>query len=76
MSPVRIKLRRLQARVFHNDRRFRVLVAGRRFGKTFLAITELCRVVRGSYLPAGQADCVEATQRDYTSVLGGQAKRE
>ena len=47
MSAVRIKLRRLQARVFHNDRRFRVLVAGRRFGKTYLAITELCRAAWG-----------------------------
>lgn len=40
MDPVQIKLRRLQARVFHNQRRFRVLVAGRRFGKTYLALTE------------------------------------
>ena len=47
MSPVRINLRRLQGRVFHNDRRFRVLVAGRRFGKTYLAITELCRAAWG-----------------------------
>jgi hypothetical protein len=29
--------------VFCSDRRFRVLVAGRRFGKTFLALVELCR---------------------------------
>lgn len=47
MSPVEIKLRRLQGRVFHSDRRFRVLVAGRRFGKTYLAITELCRAAWG-----------------------------
>ncbi len=48
MTPVRIELRRLQGRVFHNDRRFRVLVAGRRFGKTYLAITELCRAAWGT----------------------------
>lgn len=47
MAPVEIKLRRLQGRVFSNDRRFRVLVAGRRFGKTYLAITELCRAAWG-----------------------------
>ena len=47
MSAVRIRLRHLQAEVFHNDRRFRVLVAGRRFGKTYLAITELCRAAWG-----------------------------
>jgi hypothetical protein len=43
MSRVESKLRKLQGRGFDNDRRFRVLVAGRRFGKTYLAITELCR---------------------------------
>lgn len=47
MSRVHIHLRRLQAQVFHSDRRFRVLVAGRRFGKTYLAITELCRAAWG-----------------------------
>ena len=47
MSPVQIKLRRLQGKVFHSDRRFRVLVAGRRFGKTYLAVTELCRAAWG-----------------------------
>jgi hypothetical protein len=29
--------------VFKCDKRFRILVAGRRFGKTFLALVELCR---------------------------------
>lgn len=33
--------------MFHSNRRFRVLVAGRRFGKTYLAITELCRAAWG-----------------------------
>lgn len=38
-----IKLKRPQWEVFRCDQRFRVLVAGRRFGKTFLAMVELCR---------------------------------
>ena len=42
-----IKLKRLQWAVFRSDRRFRVLVAGRRFGKTFLAIVELCMAALG-----------------------------
>ncbi|HLK33966.1 MAG TPA: terminase family protein [Terriglobales bacterium] len=40
---MRIRLQESQGRVFTCDQRFRVLVAGRRFGKTFLALTELCR---------------------------------
>jgi hypothetical protein len=36
-----------QGKVFHCKQRFRVLVAGRRFGKTFLALTELCRAAWG-----------------------------
>jgi hypothetical protein len=32
-----------QFTVFQSDSRFRILVAGRRFGKTFLALVELCR---------------------------------
>jgi hypothetical protein len=38
-----ISLKPAQSRVFICDRRFRVLAAGRRFGKTYLACTELCR---------------------------------
>ena len=38
-----IKLKRPQWKVFRCKQRFRVLVAGRRFGKTFLALVELCR---------------------------------
>jgi hypothetical protein len=36
-----------QWKVFLNDQRFRVLVAGRRFGKTFLALVELCQAAWG-----------------------------
>ena len=38
-----ILLRPAQMRVFTCDKRFRVLVAGRRFGKTYLAAVELLR---------------------------------
>ena len=44
-----IELKPPQWEVFLCDRRFRVLVAGRRFGKTYLAMVELIRAasVRG-----------------------------
>ena len=42
-----ISLKPAQSRVFICDRRFRVLAAGRRFGKTYLACTELCRAAMG-----------------------------
>ena len=38
-----IWLKPAQSRVFNCDRRFRILAAGRRFRKTYLACTELCR---------------------------------
>jgi hypothetical protein len=40
-------LRAAQGRVFTCDKRFRVLVAGRRFGKTHLALVELLRAACG-----------------------------
>jgi hypothetical protein len=39
----RVLLKPNQWTVFECDARFRILVAGRRFGKTFLALVELCR---------------------------------
>jgi hypothetical protein len=38
-----VKLKPPQCTVFTSEARFRVLVAGRRFGKTFLSLIELCR---------------------------------
>jgi len=38
-----IRLKPPQWEVFNCDSRFRILVAGRRFGKTYLAMVELCR---------------------------------
>jgi hypothetical protein len=45
---VKVELRQAQWDVFTSDRRFRVLVAGRRFGKTHLALVELCRAAWGN----------------------------
>jgi hypothetical protein len=44
---VNISLKAAQATVFECDKRFRVLVAGRRFGKTYLAMVELIRAAWG-----------------------------
>src|SRR5258708_31591614 len=38
-----ITLKSPQWTVFNSHARFRILVAGRRFGKTFLSLVELCR---------------------------------
>jgi hypothetical protein len=40
---MQVNLKPPQGRVFRHAARFRVLAAGRRFGKTYLALTELCR---------------------------------
>src|SRR6202049_94241 len=40
---MKIRLKDPQWAVFGCDQRFRVLVAGRRFGKTYLALVELCQ---------------------------------
>lgn len=44
---VEVKLRAAQMEVFRCEKRFRVLVAGRRFGKTHLALVELLRAAWG-----------------------------
>ena len=43
-----IRLKPPQWMVFNCGSRFRILVAGRRFGKTYLALVELCRSAWGS----------------------------
>ena len=40
-TTIDISLKNAQAQVFHSKKRFRVLVAGRRFGKSYLACIEL-----------------------------------
>ena len=42
-----VRLKPPQATVFASDQRFRVLVAGRRFGKTYLALVELFQAAWG-----------------------------
>src|SRR5436309_12107299 len=44
---MKIDLSATQAQVFRCSQRFRVLVAGRRFGKTYLALVELCQAAWG-----------------------------
>lgn len=43
MGPTQMRISRPQGRVFFSTARFRILVAGRRFGKTHLAVAELIR---------------------------------
>jgi Terminase large subunit, T4likevirus-type, N-terminal len=45
---VKVTLKRPQWTVFRSQQRFRVLAAGRRFGKTYLALTELCQAAWGT----------------------------
>jgi len=42
-AQVKVRIRHLQGQVLRSDRRFRVLVAGRRFGKTNIALLEMFR---------------------------------
>ncbi len=46
-TEIAIELRPAQMEVFECEKRFRVLVAGRRFGKTYLATIELLRAALG-----------------------------
>ena len=43
-----VRLKPPQWTVFCSNQRFRILVAGRRFGKTFLALVELCQAAWGA----------------------------
>ena len=54
-----------QADVFNCDSRFRILVAGRRFGKTFLALQEL---IRGAGSPGKLAWYVAPSYRQAKSI--------
>jgi hypothetical protein len=62
---VKILLKPPQAKVFGCQERFRVLVAGRRFGKTFLALTEL---IRAAWEPGRKAWYVAPTYRQAKRV--------
>jgi Terminase large subunit, T4likevirus-type, N-terminal len=62
---MKIKLKPPQGKVFRCKQRFRVLVAGRRFGKTYLALTELIRAAWG---PGRSAWYVAPTYRQAKRV--------
>jgi hypothetical protein len=51
--------------VFTSDARFRILVAGRRFGKTYLSLVELCRA---AWSPGGLAWYVAPTYKQAKRV--------
>src|SRR5579872_5984565 len=60
-----VVLKRPQWTVFRCSSRFRVLAAGRRFGKTFLALNEL---IRAAWVPGGKAWYVAPTYRQAKRV--------
>jgi hypothetical protein len=60
-----VRLKRSQGKVFICPERFRVLVAGRRFGKTYLALIELIRAAWG---PGRKAWYVAPTYRQAKRV--------
>ena len=62
---MKVRLKPSQGKVFRCPERFRVLVAGRRFGKTFLALTEL---VRAAWGPGRKAWYVAPTYRQAKRV--------
>ncbi len=60
-----IRLKARQGKVFRSEQRFRILVAGRRFGRTYLALTEL---IRGAWGPGRIAWYVCPTYRQAKRV--------
>ena len=81
---MKVLLKPPQWTVFDCPERFRVLVAGRRFGKTFLALTELVRAAWGQgrkvwyiapNLSASEARCLEGAEANDQTILGWQTQR-
>jgi hypothetical protein len=66
-----ITLRRPQMEVFRCPKRFRVLVAGRRFGKTQLALVEL---LRAACEPGREAWYVAPTERQAKQIAWDRLK--
>jgi hypothetical protein len=69
---MKVTLKKPQWKVFRSPQRFRVLVAGRRFGKTYLALTELCRAAWG---PNRLAWYLAPTYRQAKRVVWKQLKQ-
>jgi hypothetical protein len=67
-----VSLKPRQSRVFANDSRFRVVAAGRRSGKTFLACAELIRAACG---PGRMAWYVAPTYRQAKRVCWNPLKQ-
>ena len=81
---VEIGLRPAQMNVFRCDKRFRVLVAGRRFGKTHLALVELLRAAWGkrsnglvhrAQLSSGKANRMGSVEAVNGTLLERKAER-
>ena len=67
-----IELRSPQWEVFLNDARFRILVAGRRFGKTFLSLVELCQA---AWSPGRLAWYIAPTYKQASVSLGNRSSK-
>ena len=68
---MRVQLKAAQGRVFCHPARFRVLAAGRRFGKTYLALTELCRA---AWSPGRKVWYVAPTYKQAKRIAWGPLK--
>ena len=70
--PTEIQLTKPQFEVYSSTARFRVLVAGRRFGKTYLSIPELIRMANG---PDREAWYIAPTYRQAKQIAWKQLKK-
>ena len=78
-----LKLRHAQSEVFNSNKRFRVLVAGRRFGKSSLACIELFLkavnrprnvLLLRPDVPNGKRHCLENDQKDHPTAIYSRQK--
>ena len=67
-----ISLRWAQGQVFNSDKRFRVLVAGRRFGKSYVSCIEL---LRGAIAKPGETHRMEGVKEVSTKGMDTNQKR-
>ena len=65
-----ISLRYAQGEVFNCDKRFRVLVAGRRFGKSYLSCIEL---LRGASIDLGRLIFIVLLLIEWQRILRGRS---
>lgn len=71
---MRLRLHPTQSRVFRNRKRFRVLVAGRRWGKTWQAKAELARGVQEAGVGPWRFWYVAPTYREARDIFWGDCK--